>query len=535
MCVFVLIYWVWQSSVGSLIWAVFFTRQITVRKEFYESILDGDDMNGDEPLSLKRHYNAKSTLLQLSIRQGIPLLVGFFLLFGACWFFSGGCFAVEPISFSFKGMRALSSEVCNSGLKPCVVYLTVAGNSSSSVFVVFHANYRMKSPNVRLSTSRQKTPLEHDITLPAEYIEMDLETPRFVYMAYISHLEPKRAVYFVAGDGQVVESYSSERAFLPTASSLEAEPLKLVSGGDIGLTPLSYKMMKAAAALEPSMILVGGDFSYANGMKTCYRRWDNWLRMYADSAVTPLGYSIPILTSIGNHEAGGFIKTAKQVPFYLNYFFHEGFNTVVGGYRRTSSQAEVAGVITPGATKSRPANIPYLPYHNHDVSGINIVVLDSDVITTPYAQAPFLESCLNATRFGPRPTQWSLALYHAPMYPAVRSPSSKAVQDLRKAWGTLFSKYQLDIAFENHDHAYKRSHPIKDGVVVKPQEKGTIYLGDGAMGVPSRKHDYTQNRPYIAYSESTSFYYVVTFTPNNATVNAINERGVIFDSHIVNK
>lgn len=534
-CIFLLSYWLWQSSVASLIWAVFFTRQITVRKEFYESLLDGDDMNGDEPLSLRRHYNAKSTLFRLAVRQGAPLLVGFLIIFGACWFLSGGCVAVEPISFSFKGMRALSSEVCNSGLKPCVVYLTAAGNASSSVFVVFHTNYRMKSPNVKLSLSSQPNPLDYDITLAAEYIEMDLEVPRFVYMAYVSHLEPQKPIYFVAGDGQTVESYCAERSFLPTASSLATQPLKIISTGDVGLTKLASKMLKQAAAHEPSLILLGGDLAYANGMKTCYRRWDSWLRMYADNAVTPAGHSIPLLTSIGNHEAGGFYQDTKNVPFYLNYFFHEGFNTGYG----TSGNGNAISRAASGAktsSKSRPSNIPTNTYHNHDVSGVNMVVLDSDVIASPLgAQYSFLEKTLNESRNGTHPTSWSLALYHAPMYPSVRKLRSVPVEKLQNSWGRLFSKYQVEIAFENHDHAYKRTHPIKDGKVVRYPEKGTVFLGDGALGVPTRRTASIQNRPYLAYAEGANFYFYVLFTQTNVSVEAINDRGVIFDSYFIHK
>lgn len=534
-CVFLFVYWSWQSSFASLFWAVFFTRQVTVRKEFYESLLDGDDIQGDEPLSLKRHLNAKATLFSLVIRQGIPLFIGFCLLFGVCWFFSGGCVALEPVSISFKGMRALSSEVCNSGLKPCLVYLTAAGNTSSSVFVVFHTNYRMKSPSVRFSTSKQASPLDYELTALVDYIEMDLEVTRFVYMAYLSHLEQK-PIYFVAGDGQIVESYSAERSFLPTVSSLSHGPLRIISTGDVGLTDLSSKMLAAAAARDPSLFLFGGDLAYANGMKACYRRWDRWLRMYSEKAISPAGHSIPVMTSIGNHEAGGFHLFRTSVPFYINYFFHQGFNTDHQANLTRHSRTNRAPNGADSATKSRPSNIPNNVYHSHDLAGTSLIVLDSNVLTSPSGeQSDWLDSTLNSTRNSSHPSAWTYALYHAPMYPAVRSVTAGPPVMLQESWGKIFSKHQLDIAFENHDHAYKRTHPLKYGKVVHYPEKGTIYLGDGALGVRSRRPAPASSRPYLAASENANFYFDVTFTKTNVSVLAVDERGVIFDSYIIHK
>lgn len=529
---FLIVYWAWKSHAGKLAWTVFFARQVTAKKEFYESLLDGDDFQDEGPLSLKLHYNAKTKLLRLALRQGIPLLVGCALLFGVCWFFSSVCMAFEPVSLSFKGMRALSPEVCDSGLKPCLLYLTIAGNSSSSVFVVFHTNYKMKSPNVKLSGFGQPSPSEYEISVPAEYIEMNLEVTRFVYMAYLSHLEPQRTIYFVAGDGQVKESYSKERTFQPTASSLTAQPLKIVSAGDVGATKTTATMLKAAASRGPSMFVFGGDLAYANGMKTCYRRWDRWLKLYSDNAISPDGLTIPLLTSIGNHEAGGWRRPRKNAPFYLNYFFHQGFNTV------PSDDPSLLPSKPPAAdanTKFRPSNIPTATYHAHDISGTTFLVLDTDVLASPASQTQFIENTLQNAKYGPKPCAWSNALYHAPMYPSVRSESDHLVKALRASWAPIFSKYVLDIAFENHDHAYKRTFPLLNGRVAKYPERGTVYLGDGAFGVHSRKPDSPQQRSYLAHTENEIFYFVVTYTTNNVTIQAINQRSVVFDSHTIRK
>lgn len=52
------------------------------------------------------------------------------------------------------------------------------------------------------------------------------------------------------------------------------------------------------------MIVVAGDISYANGMRSCYRRWDDWLTTWHRHLRTVEGYLVPLVTSIGNHDVG---------------------------------------------------------------------------------------------------------------------------------------------------------------------------------------------------------------------------------------
>jgi hypothetical protein len=47
----------------------------------------------------------------------------------------------------------------------------------------------------------------------------------------------------------------------------------------------------------------------------------------------------------------------------------------------------------------------------------------------------------------------------------------------------LFERHGVRLAFENHDHAYKRTHPLRGGARAPD---GIVYLGDGAWGAPLR-------------------------------------------------
>ncbi len=49
----------------------------------------------------------------------------------------------------------------------------------------------------------------------------------------------------------------------------------------------------------------------------------------------------------------------------------------------------------------------------------------------------------------------------------------------RALWSPLFDRYRVPCVCEHHDHTFKRSKPLLDGMV---NPRGVIYLGDGSWG-----------------------------------------------------
>jgi 3',5'-cyclic AMP phosphodiesterase CpdA len=86
-----------------------------------------------------------------------------------------------------------------------------------------------------------------------------------------------------------------------------------------------------------------------------------------------------------------------------------------------------------------------------------------------------------------------LVANHVPAYPSHR-PSDKTGEDNRKYWCPLFERYNVDVVLEHHDHTFKRTHRMKDGL---KDNNGVLYLGDGSWGQlrPIKK---PEDRPYLA-------------------------------------
>ncbi len=75
-----------------------------------------------------------------------------------------------------------------------------------------------------------------------------------------------------------------------------------------------------AVSNEPHVALHGGDTAYENGFVNCLHTWDGWFYRWEHLMVTPMGFTVPFVMAIGNHESGGFSRPRSDVPYYFKYF-----------------------------------------------------------------------------------------------------------------------------------------------------------------------------------------------------------------------
>jgi len=170
--------------------------------------------------------------------------------------------------------------------------------------------------------------------------------------------------------------------------------------------------------------------------------------------ITDYGALIPMILAIGNHEAGGYDEIKTPAPFYLTWFPQAGT----------------------GKMDERKS------YHVHRIANTTILALDSglDIYPDDPQQIDLMKRELSAPNYYNR-----IALYHVPLYPSIRAYDNSVSAAARDAWIPIFDDYSLTVAFENHDHAYKRSKLLKHG---KENVNGTLYSGDGCWGVdPNRE------------------------------------------------
>jgi acid phosphatase type 7 len=99
---------------------------------------------------------------------------------------------------------------------------------------------------------------------------------------------------------------------------------------------------------------------------------------------------------------------------------------------------------------------------------------------------------------------------------------------VRKNWLPLFEQYNVKLAFENHDHAYKRTFPIRENRV---DETGIVFIGDGAWGVNVREVQHVPGTWYLKNALEERHFILLTIQGKHQQVTVINENGKVIDSY----
>lgn len=293
-----------------------------------------------------------------------------------------------------------------------------------------------------------------------------------------------------------------------TMPTRQTDPITFIVGGDIYHDHLSnvLETNRVAAQTSPLFALLGGDLAYTGGGISFFsrleasifgnrsnrniERWIEWLTAWKETMVTPDGRLIPLVPCIGNHDVEGSFgrKIADAQVFYTLFSFPgtKGYGTLdFGDYMSVI-------VLDSG--------------HTHPVEG---------------EQTKWLAKSLSERK----DVTHKFALYHVPAYPSARSFYNKRCSTVRQNWVPIFETMGLTAAFENHDHAYKRTKLLRGN---KVDPSGVLYMGDGAWGVTEvRTPDY--NRWYLAKSSAARHFIKVTLNGKHRQFTAIDHTGKVID------
>lgn len=126
---------------------------------------------------------------------------------------------------------------------------------------------------------------------------------------------------------------------------------------------------------------------------------------------------------------------------------------------------------------------------------------------------------------------------HVPAYPSFRPFKDEKVEGAgtgtgnRKHWVPLFERYNVDAVFEHHDHTYKRTHPLLDGLT---NPKGVLYLGDGSWG-KIRTPATPEQRPYLAVTDEAYHLSVHRIEGDQRAHIALSDKGRVVDVCVTTK
>jgi hypothetical protein len=380
---------------------------------------------------------------------------------------------------------------------PAAVFVTWNGDPTTSVTIDWHLVAGSDIPVVELRGP--------GITTWKTYQATSFAFPfssRTVRRAQIDGLRPG-TTYELKLAGAPIYKYRTMPATL-------VRPLRFATGGDTQAEEARFgPMNRVAAARDVDFVLFGGDLAYSNGDPRLVEREQAWYETITRTLVTREGRLIPVIAAIGNHE-------------------------VFSDRDTTAATAEMIR-----ATGVKLGDSPYYrALHAHargrqysvvDVGNYLSLVLLNSAHTAPVSgeQTEWLRTVLAERARVPN----VFPVYHVPGYPSVRSFDGSTSKQIREHWAPLFERFGVQVAFENHDHAYKRTYPIKAG---RRDSAGVVYIGDGSWGAGPREigRDHTEPAWYLEKSQSVNHGIIVTLDGRQARFEVVDTAGVRVDAYV---
>ncbi|EGC39693.1 hypothetical protein DICPUDRAFT_147519 [Dictyostelium purpureum] len=450
-------------------------------------------------------------------RNSVLVLVSFIIISFIISFFTYNvCVGIHPFRVSSRYSRRIQGSSCTPG-QVCNFILTVPEDLSNSIIANWHSQDEPIQSFALFGTTSHKNYFNGSLSMQADQFNnpyssesnatffkmtnFEDEENRWVSWADITGLAPSTVYYIVVA----VETKGNKMIFYPerkfrTAPN-DGTPYTFITGGDMGMTTSGEDLSINAALAEPLFVMLGGDVAYDSGFVSCYRCWDEWFKRWDDTFITPLGFTLPIITTIGNHEAGSWNSKRNDVQFYNRYLpFQLGLQNIDPQDR-------------------------LLQHYHYIGNNTIIVVMDSSVVDKIEDQVEWLDTVLSQNN----QRLFKFGLYHIALYPCTRIGMDVDITDqAAKSWGPVFDKYHLTVGYENHYHLYKRSKQLVDGV---ENINGTLYIGDGAFGVLA---SYLKVKDYDYLVKSGRIEHIIKtkVEPNNNQIylETINTHNEVFDS-----
>ncbi len=320
---------------------------------------------------------------------------------------------------------------------------------------------------------------------------------RTVHRVEITNLAPGTAYRFRVGG-------FSRKYYFNTMPSDLSEPLVFATGGDTRhRQSWMERVNRVAMQHNPQFIVWGGDLSYADGRADRIGRWYEWFDAVRNTLIAEDGRVVPIVVGIGNHEV------------QRGYHFNNNDFEPTDEWRERRAPYFFSLFAFPGHP-----GYGLLDFGNY----LSFIIGDTDH-AGPIAgeQTEWMAEALaqrqNFTHVFP--------VYHVPAFPSHRDFGGRVSRGVREHWVPLFEKYGTRVAFENHDHTYKRTHPIRNGEVA---DDGVIYIGDGAWGVGTRRVHNVDETWYLKNARSVRHAILVTLYGEHVQINVFDEDGEEIDS-----
>jgi 3',5'-cyclic AMP phosphodiesterase CpdA len=325
------------------------------------------------------------------------------------------------------------------------------------------------------------------IVLPAtsETLETDLGSASY-HSVEFKGLLPETLYAYRVGDGANWSEWFQFRT-----ASRQRKPFKFIYFGDAQNELKSHwsRVVRQAYkhASDARFIVHAGD------LINKYNRdaeWGEWF--YAAGWINGM---LPSIVAAGNHEYG-----ADEL-----------------GMRNLSAHWQPQFALPEHGPEGLEESVYYIDYQ-----GVRIVVLNSNEQLE--AQVAWLDGVL-----GDNPQNWTVLTFHHPVFSAADGRDNK---ELRALWQPVIDRHEVDLVLQGHDHTYGRSRNVRNGLSVRDDRSGTVYV----VSVSGPKMYESSVHPLMRrIAEDTQLYQVIEIAGNELVYRAYMATGELYDAFNLTK
>jgi Calcineurin-like phosphoesterase len=216
--------------------------------------------------------------------------------------------------------------------------------------------------------------------------------------------------------------------------------------------------------------------------------WTSWFPM-----IEPSSARMPWMFATGNHDTELFTAQVAADPVTVASYEPSGY----GGLVKRMDLPKTGPSACPSVYSFRYGNVGILSLDANDLSWEIQGLLNY----SHGAQLRWLEDTLRTWR-GDHRVDFIVAFFHECAFSTCDGHSSDG--GVRAALAPLFSKYQVDLAIQGHNHVYERTNPLRydaatnsakssknavshsphEPAEVEPASDGTTYVVAGTAGTP---------------------------------------------------
>jgi hypothetical protein len=411
-------------------------------------------------------------------------------LLGLSILLANNCAAAET---QFEKAPDERAYYCNEFL-PERIILNLTENPLKSQAVTWRTLTKVKDPKAQIVPVTDNLSLDENLTIinaATETVGKGKDKTVCYYSAVFKNLKPNTMyAYRVGTDG-----YWSEWNQFKTASKSH-DPFKFAYLGDPqnDIKSMCSQIFRAAYKKAPdaSFWLFVGDL-VNNGDND-----EQWAELFYALGWIPRTTSMMLLP--GNH---GYTdkRYVRAEDFKLHHLWRPHFTLPENG----------------------PHGLEETAYF-FDYQGVRFVMLNGNEKIEEQAQ--WLDRILSEN-----PQPWTIAGIHQPVYSTVRFRDDSKRQSLLVP---IFDKHSVDLVLQGHDHTYCRSYKIKNGVRVKDNEKGTVYVVS-VSGPKYYKLD-TPHQELMAKMETDrQLFQVIHIDHDRLHYEAFDVTGDLYDSFVLEK